>query len=178
MVVLNSVNMAESCSTLFGISDPVVWSTIAQTIVLTLTLVIFILSFRSQNQATKEAAYQKALDDYTDTMKMLVENPQLSKLPLEMARANQPIGTELQAQPPENMVVRNYMLLLYGIFERIHLLYRKKWIDSDTWNQWGLFLQAVTRHPAFRDVHRTSEGMFDKPFQDYVSNILSRKRSE
>src|SRR5881396_3682993 len=147
MVVLNSVNMAESCSTLLAISDPVVWSTIAQTIVLTLTLVIFILSFRSQNQATKEAAYQKALDDYTDTMKMLVENPQLSKLPLEMARANQPIGAELQAQPPESMVVRNYMLLLYGIFERIHLLYRKKWIDSDTWNQWGLFLQAVHDTP-------------------------------
>src|SRR5437867_10133224 len=137
MVVLNSVNMAESCYTLFGISDPVVWSTIAQTIVLTLTLVIFILSFRSQNQATKEAAYQKALDDYTDTMKMLVENPQLSKLSLEMARANQPIGAELQAQPPESMVVRNYMLLLYGIFERIHLLYRKKRIHSDTWNQWS-----------------------------------------
>src|SRR5881392_3165251 len=35
---------------------------------------------------------------------------------LEMARANHPIGTELQAQPPESMVVRNYMLLLYGIF--------------------------------------------------------------
>ena len=111
---------------MLDISDPVVWSTIAQTIVLTLTLVIFILSFRSQNQATKEAAYQKALDDYTDTMKMLVENPQLSKLPLEMARANQPIGAEPQSQPPESMVVRNYMLLLYGIFERIHLLYRKK----------------------------------------------------
>ncbi len=158
-----------------GISDPVVWSTIAQTIVLTLTLVIFILSFRTQNQATKEAAYQKALDDYTDTMKMLVENPQLSKLPLEMARVNRPAGGELPSQSPESMVVRNYMLLLYGIFERIHLLYRKKWIDTDTWNQWGLFLETVTRHPAFRDVHRTSEGMFDKPFQDYVSNILSRK---
>ncbi len=129
-----------------------------QTIVLTLTLVIFTLSFRTQNMATGEAAYQKALDDYTDTMKMLVENPVLSKLPLEMARVNRPIGAEPQSQFPDSMVVRNYMLLLYGIFERIHLLYRKKWIDSDTWNQWGLFLEAVTRHPAFRDVHRTSEG--------------------
>jgi len=160
---------------LVGISDPVVWSTIVQTIVLTLTLVIFILSFRTQNMATREAAYQKALDDYTDTMKMLVENPVLSKLPLEMARVNRPAGGELPSQSPESMVVRNYMLLLYGIFERIHLLYRKKWIDSDTWNQWGLFLETVTRHPAFRDVHRTSEGMFDKPFQDYVSSMLSRK---
>jgi len=160
---------------LVDISDPIVWSTILQTVVLTLTLVIFIMSFRSQNKATRDAAYQKALDDYTDTMKMLVENPQLSKLPLEISRTNKPAGSEVQSQPLENMVVRNYMLLLYGIFERIHLLYRKKWIDHETWNQWDLFLQTMAGHPAFRDAHRTSEGMFDKPFQDYVSKILSSK---
>ncbi len=41
-----------------GVIDPVVLSTIVQTAVLTLTLVIFILSFRSQNKANKEAAYK------------------------------------------------------------------------------------------------------------------------
>ncbi len=158
------------------ISDPVVWSTILQTVVLTLTLVIFILSFRSQNQATRDAAYQKVLDDYTDTMKMLVENPQLSKLPLEISRTNKRAGAEVQSQPPENMAVRNYMLLLYGIFERIHLLYRKKWIDRETWSQWDLFLATMAGHSAFREAHRASEGMVDKPFQDYVASILNRKR--
>jgi hypothetical protein len=62
-------------ASLDNITDPAVWGTITQTIVLTLTLVIFILSFRSQEKTSKENAYQKVLDDTTDAMRMLVTNP-------------------------------------------------------------------------------------------------------
>ncbi len=155
------------------ISDPTVWSTLIQTVVLTLTLAIFILTFREQNKATRESAYQKVLDDYTDSMKMLVENPILGRLPLEMARIQKQTVDPQSSQ--EDLVVRNYMLLVYGIFERTHLLYRKKWIDKDTWDQWALFLKTISGHPSFQNVHQTSEGMFDKPFQDYVTSILNRK---
>ena len=156
------------------ISDPTAWSTLIQTIVLTLTLVIFILTFREQNKATRESAYQKVLDDYTDSMKMLVENPILGRLPLEMARIHKQNVDPQSSQ--EDLVVRNYMLLVYGIFERTHLLYRKKWIDKDTWDQWALFLKSISAHPSFQNVHRTSEGMFDKPFQDYVTSILNHRK--
>src|SRR2546422_7135494 len=97
--------------------DPVVLSTIVQTAVLTLTLVIFILSFRSQNKTNKEAAYQKVLDDYTYAIKMLVDKPELSKLQLEIARAAAP-DSKAASRSPEDMSVRNCLLLLYGIFER------------------------------------------------------------
>jgi len=159
---------------LADISDPTAWSTLIQTIVLTLTLAIFILTFREQNKATRESAYQKVLDDYTDSMKMLVENPILGRLPLEMARIHKQNVDPQSSQ--EDLVVRNYMLLVYGIFERTHLLYRKKWIDKDTWDQWALFLKSILAHPSFQNVHRTSEGMFDKPFQDYVTNILNHRK--
>ena len=157
------------------ISDPLVWSTVVQTVVVTLTLVIFILSFRTQNMATREAAYQKVLDDYTDTMKMLVENPILARLPLEMSRIQKRAGLEAQSQAPDDVVIRSYMLLIYGIFERAHLLYRKKWIDKDTWDQWALFLRTMAVHPTFQSIHQSSEGMFDKPFQDFVTSVLNRK---
>src|SRR5437879_13694067 len=62
------------------ITDPVVLSTIAQTAVLTLTLVIFIMSFRSQNNANKEAAYQRVLDDHTDAIRMLVDKPEFEQV--------------------------------------------------------------------------------------------------
>jgi len=159
---------------LADISDPTVWSTLVQTVVLTLTLAIFILTFREQNKATRESAYQKVLDDYTDSMKMIVENPILGRLPLEMARIHKQNVDPQSSQ--EDLVVRNYMLLVYGIFERTHLLYRKKWIDKDTWDQWALFLKSILAHPSFQNVHRTSEGMFDKPFQDYVTNILNHRK--
>ena len=69
------------------ITDPVVLSTIAQTAVLTLTLVIFTMSFRSQNNANKEAAYQRVLDDHTDAIRIVVDKPELSKFQNEMTRA-------------------------------------------------------------------------------------------
>lgn len=155
------------------ISDPVIVSTIAQTAVLTLTLVIFILSFHSQNKANKEAAYQKVLDDYTDTISMLVDKPDLGRFQIELARLSSP-ASKAAAQSPEDMTIRNYVLLLYGLFERAHLLYRRKWIDNDTWKQWSMFLERIAKHPLFMEAHRSSEGMFDKPFQDYVSNIINR----
>src|SRR5437879_12990315 len=55
-------------------------------------------------------------------------------------------------------------------------LYRRKWIDEDTWRQWAAFLEVVAAHPVFREVHQSSREMFNKPFQDYVSGILGRKK--
>src|SRR5437660_5700346 len=104
------------------------------------------MSFRSQNNANKEAAYQKVLDDYTDAFRMLVDKPELAKLQSEMARAALP-GSNTASLSPEDMTVRNYLMLLYGLFERTHLLYRKKWIDQETWNQWSTFLEVVAKHP-------------------------------
>jgi len=156
------------------ITDPVALSSIVQTAVVTFTLVIFILSFRSQDKAIKEAAYQKALDDYTDSIRMLIDKPELRKLQVELARTTAP-RTGMGSGSPEDMIIRNYILLLYGLMERIHLLFRKNWIDKETWGQWSAFLEILARHPMFLEVHRSSEGMFDKPFQEYVSNILNRK---
>jgi hypothetical protein len=84
-------------------------------------------------------------------------------------------GSNTAPVSPEDMTARNYIMLLYGLFERTHLLYRKKWIDRETWNQWSAFLEAVARHPMFREIHRMGERMYDKPFMDYVSNILNAK---
>src|SRR3989442_2114683 len=75
----------------------------------------------------------------------------------EMARAAVP-GSSTSSLSPEDMTARNYLMLLYGLFERTHLLYRKKWIDQETWNQWSTFLEVVAKHPLFKDVHRTGEG--------------------
>ncbi len=66
------------------LSDPVILLTQVQTIVLAITMVIFVLSFRSQNVAIKDAAYQRALDDYTDSISLLVEKPELGSIIDEM----------------------------------------------------------------------------------------------
>jgi uncharacterized membrane protein SirB2 len=157
------------------ISDPIVFSTVVQTIVLTLTLLIFIFSFRSQNKALKEQAYQKVMDDYGDTMRMLSERPELYAFQLELFSRSQRLGPEQKSITREEMVIRNYVILLYGFFERVYSLYRRKWIDEDTWKQWAAFLEVIAVHPVFRDVHLSSGEMFDKPFVDYVASLLNHK---
>ncbi len=158
------------------ISDPVVWSTLVQTVVLTLTLLIFILSFRSQNKAIKEQAYGKVLDDYGDMMRMLLDRPELHAFQVELFNRNRrPRGPEQKSYSREDMVIRNYVIMLYGFFERVFFLYKRKWIDEETWRQWAAFLEVVCAHPVFRDVHQSSGEMFDKPFVDYVDNILKRR---
>jgi hypothetical protein len=156
--------------------DPIVLSTIVQTAVLTLTLVIFILSFRSQNKAIQEQAYQKVMDDYGDAMRMLSERPELYPFQLELfSRSQRPLGREQKTYTREELIIRNYVIMMYGFFERVYSLYRRKWIDEDTWKQWAAFLEIVAVHPVFRDVHLYSGEMWDKPFVDYVETILNRK---
>lgn len=152
------------------LTDPVVILTLAQTLILTLTMVVFILSFRSQNEAIRDASYQKALDDYTSTMSMLVQRPTLAKM-LDAgigARENRtPVTNE------EEGALFGFMLLNYSLFERIYLLYAKKWIDDDTWQQWHAWLKIMAKHPMFKEVHRRSEGTFDRAFQDVVDKACA-----
>jgi len=161
---------------LSAITDPVVLSTIVQTAVVTLTLVIFILSFRSQNKSIQEQAYQKVMDDYGDVMRRMSDVPELYRFQLELFDRAQLGGPDSKTPTREDMVIRNYVVEMYGFFERLHALYRRKWIDDDTWKQWAAFLELISRHPVFQAVHRSSGEMWDKPFVDYVSKILDRKR--
>src|SRR5262245_61482380 len=95
------------------ITDPVVLATIVQTAVLTLTLIIFTMSFRSQEKVNREAAYERIMDDYTDAIRMLVEKPELSRLQNEMTRATP--GSGLAPMTVEENTARNFVMLLYGL---------------------------------------------------------------
>jgi len=66
------------------------------------------------------------------------------------------------------MVIRNFVIMICGFFERVYFLYRRKWNDEETWRQWVAFLKIMTKHPAFKEVHQSSSEMWDKPFVDYV----------
>ena len=157
------------------ITDPAVWSTIVQTVVLTATLIIFILSFRSQDRAVKEQAYQTVMDDYGEMMRSLSEKPELYAFQREIFnRSRRPLAQSRKDPTREELVIRNYVIGLYGFFERIYSLYRRKVIDQDTWKQWAAFLELMMAHPVFKDVHQLTPDMWDKPFVDLVDSILDR----
>jgi len=108
-------------------------------------------------------------------MRMLSERPELYAFQLEIFNRSRRLARREKSYTREEMVIRNYVTLLYGFFERVHSLYRRKWIDEETWRQWAAFLEVIAAHPVFREVHLSSGEMFDKPFVDYVATILDRK---
>lgn len=150
----------------------IIITSVVQTVVITLTLAVFIFQFRSQEKSIRESAVQGVMGRYTDYIRMLVENPRLTRL-LEVAQTQfSPSQGPFEKLSQDDEATLAYLLLGYGIFEEVYSLYKKKWMDEDTWQQWSAFLERMSTHPLFQRVHRMSDGTFDKGFQEYVSKLM------
>jgi len=153
-------------------STLIVFSTIAQTIVITITLVVFIMQFRSQEKSIRESSYQGLMGRYNDFIRTLVEKPELVKLLI----ARMP-GEKLEQVSEAEAAVYGHLLVAYGIIEEAFLLYSKKWIDEETWLQWSAWLESLSNAPQFARIHTATSGTFDTNFQAYVSKILSERQT-
>ena len=140
------------------------FATIVQTVVITLTLLVFIFQFRSQERAIRESSYQNLLGRYNDFI-MSSDSADESM----MARL---FSNEIKTE--EIGTIRRLMIS-YGIIEEAYELYRKGWIDEEAWEQWNSWLKALTRHPRFATLHSATTGMFNKEYQDHVSRLLSSR---
>ncbi|MGH9918364.1 MAG: hypothetical protein ACRD6W_05790 [Nitrososphaerales archaeon] len=154
-------------------TDLIIITSVVQTVVISLTLLVFIFQFRSQERATKDSAVANVMARYTDYVGMLVEKPELAKL-LDFDAAMRP--PEEEGPPPklseEERTLTAYLLLGYGLFEEVFTLHKKKWMDDETWLQWSNFLERMIKQPGFRRIHRGARGTFDKEFEDYVSKLM------
>ena len=153
--------------------DIVAIATLGQTIVLAITLIVFALQLRSQTQAIKDAAYQSVLNDYNDIVRAQVDRPEMSRLLDDLVRPGFVSGTGLPELSPDEKIVRSYLLMIYGLFERVHILHEKRWIDDGSWREWATWIEVMTRNPIFTHVHTISRGMFNAAFQDYVSGLIA-----
>jgi hypothetical protein len=156
-------------------TDLIIVVSAVQTVVITLTLVVFIMQFRSQEKALKESTYQNIMGRYTDYIRMLVERPELNKMVNEIGLPSDGAGTDPEKLSSEDGATLAYLLLGYGIIEETYSLYSKKWIDEETWAQWAAFLKVLSRHPLFGRISGGSRGTFDKGFEDYVARMLKEK---
>src|SRR5271170_6242636 len=112
---------------------------------------VFIFQFRGQEKSIREAAVQNVMGRYTDYIRMLVEKPELAKL----------LTQPQEKLTPEEEATSAFLLMGYGIFEEVYSLYKKGWMDEETWKQWSAFLERMVRHPLFRRIHNTTQGTFD-----------------
>jgi hypothetical protein len=61
-------------------TEVIVLTSLVQTVVITLTLLVFIFQFRSEERAIQESSYQNLMGRYNDFMMVQAEKPELSKL--------------------------------------------------------------------------------------------------
>jgi len=139
-------------------------ATIVQTLVITLTLIVFIFQFRSQEKAIKEASYQNLLGRYNDFIMSGQDADNLL-----FARLLSQSSADLESN---DVAVIRRLMISYGIIEEAYELYKKRWIDEESWEQWNTWLKAISRNPHFKKLHSSTTGMFDKEFQAHVSRLL------
>jgi len=141
-----------------------------QTAVITLTLLVFIFQFRSQEKAIRESSYQNLMGRYNDFLMMQVSRPELNGLFTERMRS-------LTNREPsaEDAAIFGHLMIAYGIIEEAHALYRKEWIDKETWEQWAAWLKTISTYPLFRQMHLATRGMFDKEYEDFVAKVIGEK---
>ena len=72
---------------------------------------------------------------YNDCIRMLVEKPELANLLDFSESAGQSPAAKPEKLSPEDEAISAYLLMGYGMFEEVYLLYKKKWIDEDNWEQ-------------------------------------------
>jgi hypothetical protein len=157
-------------------TDLIILTSVVQTVVITLTLGVFIFQFRSQEKSIRESAVQSVMGRYTDYIRMLVEKPELARLIDFTESRSRPAQGPVQKLSPEDEATSAYLLLGYGIFEEVYSLHKKGWMDEETWQQWSVFLERMAMHPLFERIHNMSSGTFDREFQEYVSKLVSGQR--
>ena len=153
--------------------DLVAIATLGQTVVLTVTLIVFILQLRSQTKAIKDAAYQGVLDDYNDIIRTQVNRPEIEELLDDLVRPGFTSAADLPPLSSREKLVRSYLLMIYGLFERVYILHEKRWIDDASWREWATWIEVMCRNPIFTHVHTISRGMFNASFQEYLTGLMA-----
>src|SRR2546429_9733168 len=127
--------------------DLVAIATLGQTVCLTVTLIVFILQLRSQTKAIKDAAYQGVLDDYNDIIRTQVNRPEIGELLDDLVRSGFTSAADLPPLSSREKLVRSYLLMIYGLFERVYILHEKRWIDDASWRELAASGSGLRRYP-------------------------------
>ena len=148
-------------NTLVDATTLIVISTFVQTVVITITLIVFVLQFRSQEQAIREASYQGLMGRYNDYITGVIENPSLGRIL---------VGDDTIS--PDQAIIYGHLLVAYGIIEEAYLLRAKKWITEDEWKQWSAFLSGLASRPEMKILFERVRGTFDGRFEEYTSQMF------
>ncbi|MDO9027814.1 MAG: hypothetical protein Q7U68_03010 [Candidatus Roizmanbacteria bacterium] len=155
--------------------DPILILMIAQTVIYTGTLIVLIFQVRAQVTAIRAEQYSKCQVDYSSLIRMLVQQNQLQSIYDDMEKVS-PItaNSHWKEYNEREKAIYNYMELNYELFERVYYLWKDKWIDNETWSNWEVWLDYLSKHPIFLHVMKDNQRMFGAEFENYVLQKIQK----
>jgi len=148
------------------------WLSYVVTIIgLPLAIGIFLYEQRKERQNEEGELYQRLSDEYTNFLKLVLENADLQLL--------------RQQGQPQNLTdeQKERKLILFGIlvslFERAYILVYEENMNKQTrrlWSSWEDYMRAWCRREDFRAVlEKLLEGE-DEDFQKHIRQIVAQEK--
>ena len=132
---------------------------------LPIAIVFFILEQRKERENEEEEVYQLLTNDYTDFLKLVIDNPDLK------LRSQREIS-DLTAEQRERMMV--LFEILVSLFERAYLLaYEEKMTRKQKrrWSSWEDFMREWCQREDFRKLLPRLLHGEDPDFARYIGRL-------
>lgn len=109
-------------------------------------------------------AYSKVIEDYCRVSQTIIDKPHLNK----HFYADHPNFVTLDSSQQD---FYNYLALFIGVLERAYILYRKGWIDEQTWMTWEKWLcEHWFRLELFEFFWKSERLFFTVDFYQHIDN--------
>ena len=133
-------------------------------------IAVFLWEQRRERQQEDEEIYQRLSDEYTNFMKLVLENADLRLLRREGPEV--PLSLE---QKERRFAIFN---VLVALFERAYLLVHEERMDPQSqrlWQSWEDYMREWCRRPDFREALEELLGGEDPEFASRIREIASEE---
>ena len=139
---------------------------LVETFALPFAIMVFVFERRKERIADQEELYQRLSDEYTNFLKLVLDNADLQLLRK---------GASLPALTEEQKERRHALFgILVSIFERAYILVYEEQMDKQTkrlWSSWEDYMREWCRHPDFQQaLPELLEGE-DPDFRKHIQRI-------
>lgn len=141
-------------------------------------------SLKLQIENNKYSNYIRCQSDFTQLMRQLLQGDLHEKIYNSLYKAGKTkFKSEWTNYTEDDKKVYAFFEIVYELVERVYCikLYDDddKIIDELEWKHWENWIDDIVGHPLFEDVHEDSLGMYDKGFEELISNkIISIKQTD
>lgn len=131
---------------------------------------------RLQTEAMRQSEYLRCQIDFTESMRLLIQTGQHSKIYDELANNAGSAFVGWSRYTPEQKSTYAYFEMIYELFERVFVIWKDGWIPDSEWLLWEKWVDDVIAHPLFSEASKDNAGMFDARFEEYINSRLAKLR--